>query len=60
MVLGGAYLMFNSAFNDVLYVISSIANFFLVQTIGGIALVVWLVLPVICFLLYKLIFGKMG
>ena len=52
--------MFSLAFDDVLYVISSIANFFLVQTIGGIALVVWLVLPVICFLLYKLIFGKMG
>lgn len=52
--------MFSSAFDDVLYVISSISNFFLVQTIGGIALVVWLVLPVICFLLYKLIFNKMG
>lgn len=52
--------MFTSAFNDVLYIISSVSNFFLVHTIGGIALVVWLVLPVICFLLYKLIFNKMG
>lgn len=52
--------MFSLAFKDVLYIISSISNFFLVKTIGGIALVVWLLLPVICFLLYKLIFNKMG